>query len=52
METTVEIESSGLWYCELKVRIRIFVVSELQNSSPQIFECEEHNSDAYIRGNV
>ena len=29
----------------LKVGLRIFAVSEYQNSTPQLFENEEHNSD-------
>ena len=30
---------------DLKVCVRIFIVSEYQNSLPQLVENEEHNSD-------
>ena len=36
----------------LKVGLRIFVVSEYQNSPPQLLENEEYNLDSCSRGNV
>ena len=37
---------------DLKDDLGIFVVSELQNSRPQLLANEEHSSDTCRRGNV
>ena len=37
---------------DLKVCLHIFVVSEYQNTPPQLYEYEAHNSDTYSRENV
>ena len=42
----------GLGINDLKVCLHIFVISECRNLSPQLFECEEHNSDTCSWGNV
>ena len=39
----------GIGIDDLKISLRIFVVSENQNSPPQLFENEEHNLNFFER---